>query len=87
MDRSGDQYGKDTSHGVQAGENTSTTVTRLVPTHAEREGGQDGDKWERRMADCQKCGKYMQNRSLRQHLTGVHDIYESKVVEEHLLVW
>ena len=48
-------------------------------------GGQDRDKWERRTVVCLKCGNTMQNRSLRQHLAGVHNIYNNVVVEEHLL--
>ena len=54
-----------------------------------REGneGIEGDEWEIRVVECQKCGKAMQNRSLRQHLSGVHNIYESEVVEEHCLDW
>ena len=53
----------------------------------EGKGRQDGDEWERRVVVCRKCGKAMQNRSLRQHLAGVHDIYESEVLEEHCLDW
>jgi hypothetical protein len=48
-------------------------------------GEKDGDEWEIRVVVCWKCDKTMQNRSLRQHLAGIHNIYESKVVEEHLL--
>ena len=51
----------------------------------EGSGGQDGEEWERRVVVCRKCGNSMQNRGLRQHLAGVHDIYESEVVEEHIL--
>ena len=40
------------------------------------------------MVVCQKCGKAMRNGSLRQHLAGVHNIYNCKnVVEEHCLDW
>ena len=51
----------------------------------EGNGGRDGDEWERRVAVCRKCGKAMQNRNLRQHLAGVHNIYEREIVEEHHL--
>ena len=47
----------------------------------EGRGGQEGGEWERRVVVCRKCGNSMQNRSLRQHLAGVHNIYESEVVE------
>ncbi len=48
-------------------------------------GGQRGDDWEARAVVCQKCDKTMQARSLRQHLTDVHDIYQQIVVDEELL--
>ena len=51
----------------------------------EGNGGIEGDEWERRMVVCQKCSKAMRNGSLRQHLAGVHDIYESEILEEHCL--
>ena len=51
----------------------------------EGNGEKDGYEWERRVVVCWQCGKAMQNRSLRQHFAGVHEIYESKVVEEHCL--
>ena len=51
----------------------------------EGNGGIEGDEWERRVVVCQKCGRAMQNRSLRQHLSDVHKIYESEPVEEHCL--
>ena len=51
----------------------------------EERGRQDRDEWEIRVVVCWKCSKTMQNRNLCQHLSGVHDIYESEVVEEHLL--
>ncbi len=50
----------------------------------EGKGGIEGDKWEKRSVVCQQCGKAMQNKNLRQHLAGVHDIYNCKsVVEEN----
>ena len=50
----------------------------------EGNGGIEGDEWEKRTVVCQKCGKAMQNGSLRQHLAGVHDIYNCEsVVEEN----
>ena len=49
----------------------SRTSYRLM---REGNGGIDGDEWERRVVVCQKCGKAMQNGSIRQHLAGVHDI-------------
>ncbi len=49
-----------------------------------REGNEeiDGEEWEKRMVVCQKCGKAMRNGSLRQHLAGVHDIYNCESVME-----
>jgi hypothetical protein len=58
-----------------------TTYRRM----REGNGGIGGDEWESHVVVCRKCGKAMKNRSLRQHLSGVHDIYESEVVEEHCL--
>ena len=48
----------------------------------EGKGGMEGDKWEKRTVVCQKCGKAMRNGSLRQHLAGVHDIYNCESVVE-----
>ena len=52
----------------------------------DRKGGEQiGDNWEAREVVCQKCNKTMQACSLRQHLAGVHNVYQEEVVDEELL--
>ena len=66
-------------HAGEIGDQLSWNLYRRMQ---ERNGGIEGDKWERRVVVCQKCGKAMRNGSLRQHLAGIHDIYNCESVME-----
>ena len=42
--------------------------------------------WNARSVECRQCGKEMLASSLGRHLADVHDIYQSQVISEELLV-